>query len=546
MIQGISSRLHLPKSHLVSACIINLVLYTVFLLLFTPLINNQEDAFALYILGGGFGNPPSNLLHYDHIYHPWLTYLIKELFIAFPSFNWLTITLLLFEFSGFTALLVSILKKENNWWGLLIYALLFFVFGSQYLLSIGINNTATVLTIAALSLLISKNSYASKPIRIYICAFIFLILAALLRIHIVIFIVTFTLPLFISFQKKKLNLLYLFLITTITILFLNQQHKAYYSKADPEWPKEEERRQSIYKFYNQPSLTDTTASPMQTELLMVNKWLVWDTGFLSDNKLKKIKDERQHYIKIHSNSSHTLENEWLKWQLINNKVYFITFLCLLIFYATKKLLYPLVITITGISFITIFLVLHFKIPAYYFITVFFCLSVFTYLLSDKTQKYLYIKTATFVLLSIWGCIIAWKKNSRNIHLNTVFKQTVAETSAAGNTIFLDTDNSFPIDYFRALDLPADYPVINVILFDHQHTFLYTEIFKRYNVSNFRELFQNKNLLLLGQPPSTLPDYLLMNYGINMTISEPLTSFRNIEVRKFIIQQPLPAKEKDQR
>ena len=65
---------------LLCASLFTLFLFMLFLFLVKPIYDTGEDVYILYLLSGGFGNSPTELLHYNHGLHPYLGYLLKTLF----------------------------------------------------------------------------------------------------------------------------------------------------------------------------------------------------------------------------------------------------------------------------------------------------------------------------------------------------------------------------------------------------------------------------------------------------------------------------------
>ena len=62
-------------------CIVFLSFLMVNVFLF-PLFNSGDDVFLMYTLAGGYGETPTNLLHYNHVWHPILGWVVKTLFEA--------------------------------------------------------------------------------------------------------------------------------------------------------------------------------------------------------------------------------------------------------------------------------------------------------------------------------------------------------------------------------------------------------------------------------------------------------------------------------
>src|ERR1700730_5022605 len=86
-----------------------------FLILFvgSPIYNSGDDVYLLYLLDGGFGGGPTNLLHYSSGLHPWLGWVIKTLFTMVPGINWYSVLLYLLHFIS-CWILLRILFSANK------------------------------------------------------------------------------------------------------------------------------------------------------------------------------------------------------------------------------------------------------------------------------------------------------------------------------------------------------------------------------------------------------------------------------------------------
>ena len=521
----------LSKYRVLTAFLINIFLFSILLLVYTSLIHSQGDAYTLYILGGGFGNNPTHLLHFDHIYHPWITYLLKELFIIEPNVNWYTWLLLLLNLLGFTTILTVIFEKQYNTRAFVFYILLFSLYGNLFLLYLSINHVVILLTLASLSLIFPGAGKEKRGYAEYAAAFMLLILAASLRIHLTIFIIVLLLP-FVFFQsRKKTHFFVILALFAGTVFLLNLTQKRYYIKNIPEWRKEEERRQNLYHFYNRSYLLDTTAAAWKTERSMISNALVWDSGFLSNEKLSAIQNDG--IMKPDIKNLKTPGVRLLK----NNRIYFLSFLAVLALYITRRMLLPLSVILIAVLLITLSLIIYFKVPGYYFTGICFSLSLFIYLLSNRVpgKSMTRIHYLAFFFFIYWGAILAYKNNLNNVLANKQFKQITGEISHHKDNIFLVVDNKFILKNFYAFDVPKNYPLGNVLLFDHYHSFMYKEILNRYGITDMKELITSERLLLWGHPPEDLLKYLEQAYAVRASFSEPLPEFKYEEVRRLIIK-----------
>src|SRR5688572_886784 len=67
----------------------------IFMLLFClaqPAYFSWEDVYVAYQLAGGFGHPPSNLVHYNYLMNPVLGWPLKWLFNNIGNVNWYSLS----------------------------------------------------------------------------------------------------------------------------------------------------------------------------------------------------------------------------------------------------------------------------------------------------------------------------------------------------------------------------------------------------------------------------------------------------------------------
>lgn len=516
----------LSGSRVFVAFLVNILFFCV-LCFFTPLIHSQGDVFTMYVLSGGFGNA-TNLLHFDHIYHPWLTHIIQQLFALDASINWYSWLLIVLLFFSFWTILIAIFEKEFNTKGLIFYSVIFGLYGTLFLLYLSINHVVVALIVSSLILVLPTAEKIN--FKKYTGAILLLIIASSLRIHLVVFILVILCPLLFVFFKKKAHFFLLLLVFLAVPFLLNQAHKSYYTKAIPEWKKEETRRQNLYHFYNQNYLLDTAYKTWNTERVMISNAMVWDTTFLSNEKLVTIANDIKeiHRINDHKPSA-------FKALSTNNKLYFISCFVVALFFATRRMLLPLIVVFTSVLVVGFSLVIYFKMPGYYLKGAGLAISLFIYLLSSKEIKRPAIYFCIFSLLIIWSLVIAINNNQTNVAANALFRSTAKEIGRNKKNIFLIVDNKFTLKNFYAFDKPADYPLPNILMFDHYHSNMYKDILNRFSIKDMPELMRSNTLLLWGSPPREFLDYLAIAYNLDASFSEPLPEFQYAEVRRLIIK-----------
>ena len=151
---------------LVVSLLINLVLFSIIVAVGFPIFNSGDDVYLMYLLGGGFGQPPTELLHYNHIMHPYMGLMIKNLFQQFPGFNWYTALLYLFHFISCVIVLWQWLRSNKFTVAVISFAIIFSSIEARFLLQPTFTNTALVTAVGAVLLLYDalKNYSTAKLI----------------------------------------------------------------------------------------------------------------------------------------------------------------------------------------------------------------------------------------------------------------------------------------------------------------------------------------------------------------------------------------------
>ena len=80
-----------------SALLVNVILFSCVFAFAFPIYNSGDDVYLLYTLSGGFGQAPTELLHYHYGMHPYMGWMLKNLFTQYPGFNWYSLLFYLFQ-----------------------------------------------------------------------------------------------------------------------------------------------------------------------------------------------------------------------------------------------------------------------------------------------------------------------------------------------------------------------------------------------------------------------------------------------------------------
>jgi hypothetical protein len=518
----------------------NAILFFTFFGVTTPLFNSSDNVFCLYLLGGGFGQAPTELIYYNHLLHPVITIAIKKLFVLDPYVNWYSVILIFFQFIASSAIAVRLISGKSLRIAILVYSLFFIVFQSYFLLSLSFTNTSIILTIAAILILGPENPEKMITLRESLYVIALFIFASLFRIHIIILLVGMCLPFFILFQKIK-NIIRTFFIIVIASFFIclgNYIHQKIYTNSIPNWVQDEQYRQHLYSLFNDGYVSHNVVTNWQTEQGLLKYALIIDTNFLGTNKLIQI--QKDLHKKRNLESKNLDNSNSFKWFIINNRIFFGCFFSLLLFCKIDKQ-YISVVLISFLCLVTGCLILFYfvKLPDYVFLSGLglLCLLIsFKPLVCTRYSLLYCAKLGVVFFFIFWGVIRIWKENKKNIVNNRSFKLAVAEVEKYPRDLFFVTDYSFPLDYVSVFDVPQKYPLNNVILGWHYSYSFSLEILKKFNISSVQKLPYASNVLLWGKPVQELLDYYSKSANMNLEYSNPLPEFKYGEVRRFHLKE----------
>jgi len=500
-------------------------------LFFIPVINSDDDVFLMYQLAGGFGELPDNLLHYDHILHPWLGAILAALFRWQPNFNWYTGFFILCQYISWVMIARVLLHLFNRRSGLAVFFLLFLLAGVNGLQSLNLTSTTWVFSI---SIVISW-IYFPRFVIIY---FFLLLIAGSIRLQIPL-IVT---GLFISVQwnLKKISWwksLFPLLAICISFFLLNLVQKKYYSKNIHEWDKSESLRQDLFYAFNRPKDMDKPDSLIfqnATEKAFYERLFLFDEHFPGRKRLAEISRASVRRRDLSQKDDlGALYWTWVAWRLYLLYIMIAIILALhqrVLFKWVKKIWFPL----SGSIAFYFFLFLFFKFTDAFFMGLILIMAVQMVLFWPVSfQKKSLIPAFLFLLP------IAWSLN-RDIHIdrqnreyNRILKCGLRELAASKQYLFIATGDAIPIKYFRAIDLPAKNSLENFIYKERLLTRSYFNSLRKYGLSgNFKKGITAPVLRFAGP---YFPELLNWAGADSLVFSATDSSFHCLEIRKLLVK-----------
>lgn len=522
------------------------VFFTFFLanIFLFPLLNSGDDFYLMYMLGGGYGLPPTNLLHYDHIWHPALGWFVKTLFIYFPGINWYAAFLIFLQGLGFTVIFYVFLRKFNWVTALAIYLLLFFFVEIRNLISVNFTASAWVMATAGMLFLLDELSRSCRRNKI-ILACLILVVASLLRIHVAVMVAVLFAPLFIiyAYQRIRTGLLALLLVAVI-VFSLNQLHLQYYKKHIPDWEYQESVRQSLFYVANRPR---DHLKPWDkifrdsTELAFYQNRFYYDTAVFKPQRLLEIAKG----ITRFRNFDRDEDFQVFYWLFIGLRVYILLLaVCIAIIWKLgllRKTLKLFAIPAATIVLVLIGLIIFLKIttPIYLGLILMLFLSLFFSLSPEKLhmRKWNRQDYLPFILLLaplIWIGVRVWEDNSINKKNYMRHTCVLNELNANRDKLFVNLDNRLPFDYFFIWDTPSKSKVTNVIVGGSTPGRNLKATLNRYGVADeILALYENNNVFLVGEVQESLVHVFREKYNLDVRISQTNKDFRCLKVSNVI-------------
>ena len=139
---------------------VNLILFWGLWLFFCPIYHSRDDVFLLYLLSGGFGNTPTELLHYNYGMHPLISVFLKYFFVAWPNTNWLSLSIVMLLAISGSVLFYILLQQQKRFVAFILYLLFFLIVLCWSFLHLNFSVVSSVSAMAAAGLLFyySKNN----------------------------------------------------------------------------------------------------------------------------------------------------------------------------------------------------------------------------------------------------------------------------------------------------------------------------------------------------------------------------------------------------
>lgn len=520
--------------NIIRAVVINGILFIVLFFFFFPVYRSGDDVFLLYLLGGGFSQEPTALLHYNHIMHPILGNVLAALFKTVPVVNWYTAVMLLVHYISSSTIFFVLLQKQLRWAAILLYLVFFIIIESWFLLQLTFSITAAIAAMAATASL-WYHANTNKAWSYYIFPAILLLIGALFRIHVLIPVVLVAIPLLVanSFFINRLKLATTLLLVILITAGLNYQHQQYYKKNIAGWQQQEAYRQAIFNYYNKPQITEATINH-SVENAFIAYGIYIDKDFLSVAAIETLTKKNR----VTANKMIQWGMQRLYWPAIESRIFILALLLatlLLLFTESKQHRWLGFIVPVAAFFLLLYLHFFLKLPLY-LMPVILGAAICIIFVSLPVVRLAGIKlgiTATLMLFCMgWGVVRLQKISSQNKKENAAFKNAHTQIAARPQHLFIVTEDIFPMDCFSIWDSPSKFPLPNLLYKDHFFNNHYQPTLKKFNIKNPAQLWHQPNVLWWSKRNDLLREYYKKRYSSEIQFSAPLPGFANATVTRI--------------
>ncbi len=524
-----------------------LLLFAVVNLVGFPLFNSGDDVFLLYQVSGGFGDPPSNLLQYDHIWHPLLGRILAFGFHHFPRVNWYGLALLLFQLKACTVLLYVFSRRFRPAGAFLFFGLFFCLVEIRALLSLQFTFTAWMLALAGMLLLHQSLIAGGKTERVNsLFAILLLLLAGLLRLQVAGAVVLLFIPVMWVHTREKFRIWGTVILLLAALLFgANRGQKRYYREKITGWEQAERYRQSLFHAYNRtltrekPGLTVFRDS---TERALYGSQFFYDTVYFSRERVKEIGKQISRYRDFREPE----DREVLHWLYIGWRIYlWLFFIVFFLFWQQgigrtvfRRWWLPAGITIG--FYIYLFIFLKITEPIHLGVIALLWVQLVLAVPPVKTPELFRVRKDSYYLILFllplaMMAVRVYRKNSDNREQHRRFTCLVKDLRDHEGQLFIATDDALPLDYFYIWDSPAGHRITNLLYKDRVITRSYRGTLQRFGIGDpLKAIYDDPRVFLLGHALPELTSYFRERFGVQTGLTPSLSGFGCSEVRKAYV------------
>lgn len=527
----------------------NLVLFSAAWFFLCPVYHSRDDVFILYQLGGGFGDAPTNLLHYNHMIHPLLGGAMSNLFLLWPHINWFGVFLFIVILINGSVIFYLLLQQQKQITAVILYLLYFLIVICWFVLHLNLSVASSACAITSFVLMLYYSLKQKSPAW-YVLPLLLLVAGSLFRIHTILPVAVVMAPLFLLVNgiKHKLTAAATVVCAVVLIFALNRQHVEYYKKHIAGWEQEEAYRNSVFTLVNQrPDYKNKNLKNYSSKVQVLSYGLFFDKDYFDTDTIRLVSTQ------LHSLQPKTFAGltRSLYWLCMENKIFIflllVTALSLFISMEKKKayflFLYPL-----AILFLLTYMILFLKVPFYLVPVILAATTAGFYVVLFPLHQHRALTNNFFLpvafLMLLYAVIRIYKINTLNVSNAALFKRSVHQISSRPQNFFVLMDYGFPLEYAPLNIAPSSFAISNGVFNGH---FLHNEtekMFQRNGLHHLQDLWTNEKVLFWSMPvegKSSPFNYFLLlyltdKYKMDASFSDPLPGYSYGEVRKLIIRK----------
>jgi hypothetical protein len=503
----------------------------------TPILYSGDDTFLMYMLAGGYGERPSNLLHYNYGWHFALGGITSFLFKNISGVNWYSVILLLYHLMGCTAILYTLLKRLKPAIAILLFSILFLFVETRLLHHFNFTGAAIVAAVGGMCLLIDSLSRYKQISSKFIVPIFLLLVAGMMRMHIVWLIACVFAPIvFTVLSRKAFFTAYALVLLVGAVLFgLNTIHENYYKKNISGWEQKEKWRQAYFYMSNRQLVgTESKIFDDTVTSQLFSAGFLFDTSRFSADKLSSISKAATRNRSFFNKE----DRAGLYWFFMELRIYILLFglfiAALLLqrnFTAVKKWLLSLLAWIVVQTILFVFLksttAIHLGVLMVLWLAVAFSLQKEDALFPTNKKLSLVFSMLLLFFFTWIGIRIGKQELANRQHYST-FICAATELRKNPNKLFIATDDNFPASSFYIWDVPSSYTLSNFIYKDRMITNTYLHTLNRFGISDFDKAIRgDKRIYFVGAELKVLEQVYSP-----AKLSEPLPGFKCTQVRQL--------------
>jgi hypothetical protein len=501
----------LSRNILIISLVINLFLFLLVLNTLTPTIG-LDDVYVMLAASGFFTGEPSEFLLISNVI---LGKILQWLYSSFPAINWYTYILTALNFICMTVILYLFLEKSKSYFSILVFLIIFLVFGVEFYIRIHYTFIAFLCGFTGLFLLIFRSPGNKLRVRIlYYCTiFLLFIMAFLVRKESFYGIFAFSILVIIYEVNKRRSLPFAMTLGVVVIIgFVLKLYDAQYYKTN--FNSEYSSYFNAQYILNSENKIPQENNPgilskfdwSENDRALISAWFWVDQNVFGQEKLTQYAAQVQRIKSLKETATSLFNEIVIKPPAVKYLLLFILiFIISLLKKETRNIFYMAMINVAIVCiFLVIFKNLNYRVlrPVWFFLISINVLYIFSHqsineVVSNKfRKKVLIVLTLVTILISL---AVIKHQNDVNRELRHSFDGAFAEITQNPHSIFVFR-TIYEVYGFPAYISPVNFSKKNVIITDW---FTYSPLY--YDILNYHkagdnlmtEILNNENYFIVN-------------------------------------------------